>query len=146
MIYNFEQAGEKQKALDYIELLNKTLSKVEITRKAKKRSNNVNRYQHLLFSFFALEYGETADYVKQFIYKEYVNPEIFVIERTNPKNGKTRKDIRSTKDLDSKETTDAIEKFRNWSSKTAGIYLPSSDEQGFLDNIDNLISQNKQYL
>lgn len=40
----------------------------------------------------------------------------------------------------------AIERFRNWSSETAGIYLPSANEQSFLDNIEIELSKHKKYL
>jgi hypothetical protein len=40
----------------------------------------------------------------------------------------------------------AIERFRNWSSINAGIYLPSADEQRLLQLADIEISRNKEFL
>jgi len=36
--------------------------------------------------------------------------------------------LRSSRDLDTAEMTTAIERFRNWSSAVAGLYIPSPNE------------------
>lgn len=42
--------------------------------------------------------------------------------------------------------TTAIQRFRNWSSMEAGIYLPEPSDQEFLDHIQNEIERHKEYL
>ena len=36
-----------------------------------------------------------------------------------------------------------IDKFRNYSSAVAGVYLPEANEQAFLDEIEREIEKNK---
>jgi hypothetical protein len=42
--------------------------------------------------------------------------------------------------------TTAIERFRNWSSQEAGVYLPSPDEREFLREIEMEIYRNNEFL
>ena len=54
--------------------------------------------------------------------------------------------VRSSRDLDTAEMTITIDKFRNYSSKEAGVYLPGPDEKRFLQQIEIDASKNQQYL
>jgi|SRR5690606_31698207 len=120
----------------------------EIIEKKPKRSLSQNNYLHLILSFFALEYGETLEYVKQEIFKKQVNREIFKTEYINPKTGEVREAWRSTSSLDTKEMTLAIDRFRNFSSKEAGIYLPAPEDMVYLNEIEREIKKynNQNYL
>lgn len=120
----------------------------EIIEKKPKRSLSQNNYLHLILSFFALEYGETLEYVKQEIFKKQVNREIFKTEYINPKTGEVREAWRSTGSLDTKEMTLAIDRFRNFSSKEAGIYLPAPEDMVYLNEIEREIKKynNQNYL
>lgn len=109
---------------------------VELTVKRKRRSLNQNSYLHLILTWFAIEYGDTLEYVKQDIFKKNVNPQIFKSERVNFKTGEVREHWRSSADLNTKEMTVAIERFRNYASKEAGIYLPEANEDKFLQHIE----------
>jgi len=117
------------------EFLCKKHATFELTEKKPLRSIPQNRYLHLILGCFSLEYGETMSYVKEYFFKEVVNPEIFVYQHVNHKTGEVRMALRSSADLDSREMTIAIERFRNWSNDTAGIYLPAPDENSFLEQI-----------
>ena len=108
---------------------------VELTEKKPLRSIKQNRYLHLILGWFGLEYGETLAYIKEEFFKRTANPDIFVYERINRKTGEVRRALRSSADLDTREMTIAIERFRNWSSQTAGIYLPAPNEDKFLEQI-----------
>ena len=55
-------------------------------------------------------------------------------------------DLRSSANLDTKEMTTAIERFRNYASKEAGIYLPSPEDLSQLQEIENQTKNNAQYL
>ena len=55
-------------------------------------------------------------------------------------------DYRSSAGLTTAEMTQAIERFRNWSSSECGIYLPSPDEEAFLQSIEMELKRHKNYL
>lgn len=146
MIYNLIHDIEKQKARERLEWLILKEKRIDITELRQKRSLPQNAYLHLLLSYFALEVGETMEFIKQDIFKKRVNPDIFKFERINPKSGKKRTEWKSTADLDTKQMTDAIDRFKNWSLIKTGLRLPEAGEQQFLDHIQNEIDQNKQWL
>lgn len=113
-------------------------STVELTKKHEQRSINQNSYLHLILGWFANEYGCTLDEVKVRFFKRKVNSNIFL------KEGKKGDYVlRSTRELTTKEMTDAIDRFRNWSASEAGIYLPFPNETQFLNHIQREISNNK---
>ena len=118
----------------------------ELTEKKELRSLRQNRYLHLILSWFALEYGETAEYIKQEIFKKQVNKEIFISEYANRQTGEMRTSWKSTKDLDTGQLTTAIDRFRNYASKEAGIYLPEPTDMIYLREIENQIENYKEYI
>ena len=119
---------------------------VELKKIHPVRSNQQNRYLHVLLGYFAAEYGEQMDYIKQVFFKELINTDIFKSEYTNSKTGEVREDWRSTSDLDTKELTEAIDRFRDYASKEANIYLPEPDEEQFLKSCEIEIEKQKQYI
>ena len=118
---------------------------VELTEKKPQRGLRANKYLHVILSYFALEIGETMEWVKQKYYKEMVNPELYVREKEDNFMGKT-KYLRSSADLDSSEFALSIERFRNFASQEAGIYLPTPEEHFFIQQMEVEISRHKQYL
>ena len=100
---------------------------VELTEKAF-RTPQQNKYLHLILGWFAKEYGESIEFVKEEYFKRLVNNDIYVSEKSDPFIGIV-KVTKSTRDVSKELTTVAIERFRDWSAKEAGIYLPSADEQ-----------------
>ena len=60
--------------------------------------------------------------------------------------GTDREYVISTAKLTKEELSDAIERFRNWSSNIAGIYIPSSEEYIALLHIQHDIELNRRYL
>lgn len=144
MLYNAEKPIDVQNAIAKIKFFIEKKVVFELKEKRKKRTYSQNNYQHLLFSWFALQTGYTAEEVKQEIYKKIVNPAIFYegefgeviqIERW-----------RSTRDLDTAETTLAIDRFRDFSAKEVGIYLPEPNDLVALREIEIQISKQPQYL
>lgn len=135
-----EQARERLEAL-----LGKEHGIIELSEVKPQRSIKQNKYLHLLLGFFASEYGETIDYVKEQYFKLATNRSIFVRERDDKLAGRVSY-LRSTRDLDKGEMQMAIERFRNWSSINAGIYLPSADEHRLLELAEIEISRNKNFL
>ena len=117
---------------------------VELTEKTQ-RSSQQNKYLHLLLGYLAMETGNELDYVKEIFYKRAANKELFVREKDDQILGKVEY-LRSSADLSKEEMTLSIDRFRNWSSQTAGIYLPTANEQEFLASIEYEMSRYKQWI
>lgn len=140
MIFNASNEFDIQRAKERLGYLIDKKKTFEITEKKPKRTYSQNNYIHLLFAWFALEYGETPEYVKQDIFKKLVNPQIFLTEYVNYKTGEVRAAWRSTADLNTKEMTTAIDNFRDYASKEAGIYLPTPDDLNSLNEIERQVN------
>jgi hypothetical protein len=146
MILDAKKEFDIERARTRLEKLIENKSKFELTEKKPVRSVSQNAYLHLIIGWFAIEYGETIEYVKRMMFKKLVNPKIFIFERENKKTGEKRKELRSSADLDSREMTTAIDRFRDYSSKEFGVYLPEAGEMDFLNEIKTQIENNKNYL
>lgn len=118
---------------------------VTLHRKLPQRSNSQNAYLHIILGYFGAEYGLSIEEVKYEIYKKTCNKDLFFRERIN-KRGKTIKYLRSSAELDTGEMTLSIERFRNWSSAVAGIYLPAPNEAEHLLWCEQEIEKNKEFL
>lgn len=127
MLYNPKKSIDVQNAIKRLKWLIKNKKLFELTQKREIRSISQNSYMHLLFDWFALETGYTAAEVKQDIFKKHVNPKTFY-------DGDFEGSIitidrwRSTADLNTKEMTLCIDRFRDFSVKEAGIYLPTPSD------------------
>lgn len=144
MIYNSEKPIDIQNAIAKLKYFIEKKYSFELKRKLPKRSISQNSYLHLLFSWFALQTGYTAEEVKQEIFKKIVNTntfyegefgEIIKIERW-----------RSTASLNTQEMTLCIDRFRDYSAKEAGIYLPEPRELAIIQEMEIQIANNQQYL
>lgn len=146
MLYDSSKPFDREKAITRFDYLISNSKKFELTEKQPIRTLKQNRYLHLILSYFALEYGTPMEYVKVNFFKLQCNKELFVYEYLNRKTGELIEMVRSTADLDSAQMTTAIERFRNYSSSEAGIYLPEPKDLNHLEEIELLIAQNKQFL
>lgn len=146
MIYNPEKEIDVQRALVKIRQLIAAKKVFELKEKRPKRSLNQNNYLHLILSWYALEYGETLEYIKQEVFKKHVNKSIFEYEYVNRKTGEVRIEYKSTASLDTAELSMAINRFRDFSVKQAGIYLPEPKDLTLLQEIEIQINNNKHYL
>jgi hypothetical protein len=145
MKYNLTNNHEYEQAKIMLDKFHEKGYFIEQKRILPKRTNLQNAYLHLILGWFAIEFGDTMEYVKVEFFKKKCNPEMFLIDRENPKTGEIRKDLRSSVDLDTKELTIAIERFRNWSAAN-GIYLPAPNEDQFLKHIECEIEKHKEYI
>lgn len=145
MYFDCSKEEDRKKLMIRIQFLLDKEKKVEITEKREKRTLNQNSYLHLLLSWFGAESGNTLDYVKEEYFKKLCNSEIFLYEKEDPYLGKV-KVIRSSSDIDTKQMTLAIDRFRNWSSAEAGIYLPDANEEQFLTHIQEELRKYQQWL
>lgn len=134
-----------KEAREYLESLIAEGAKVEIAKKRPLRSLKQNNYLYLILGWFGCEYGISVDEVKVDYFKRVVNKELFVREKVN-KAGKTVKYLRSTAKLTTTEMTLAIERFRNWSSAVAEIYLPAPHEEEMLEYVKSVIERNKEFI
>ena len=145
MIYRLNNQLDRKQFREKCEWLLKRQVVVELKEKKQQRTMAQNRYLHLILSYFASETGYDLESVKYDMFKRTVNKDIFARERSN-KNGQVITYMRSTRDLDTGELTNAIERFRNWSSSTAGIYLPEPNESEAILEIEKQIALYERYL
>lgn len=118
---------------------------IELTEKKPRRSLPQNKYLHVLLAYFGTQTGNTLEWVKQQYYKKLVNPDLFIREKEDKYLGRI-KVLRSSADLDTSEFSLSVERFRNWASQEAGIYLPSADEYIIIQQMEIEIERNKEYL
>ena len=143
MLYDLSNKFQLVQAEAYFNKLKESACTIELKKKVK-RTYRQNNYLHLILSWFAAETGYTLEDVKREYFKKHCNPNIFIRE-TKGKLGEIAS-IRSSSDLDSKEMTIAIDRFRDWSSKEAGIYLPEANEDEFLKHIEIEISRMERWI
>lgn len=145
MIYDLNNEFDQQRFKSRCNALYKRGGMVELTEKKMRRTIPQNAYLHLILGWFAMETGNSLDFVKREYFKKHINSEIFTIEKDDEFLGKVQV-LRSSRDLDTAEMTIAINRFRDWSSSEAGIYLPSPEEQAFLQTIEIEMMRHKEYL
>lgn len=144
MIYNPQNRIEVNRAIEKIKYFISEGKIFELKAKRERRTISQNSYLHLLFSWFALETGYTTDEVKQDIFKKIVNPNTFY-------EGEFGKLIkierwRSTASLNTEEMTLCINRFRDYASKEAGIYLPEPTDLVMIRQLEIEVTNNQQYL
>ena len=145
MIYNLSNEYEVPKFQEKVDKLITDGSTVELKKVHPKRTIKQNSYLHLLLGYFGSEYGLSIEEVKLDIFKRICNADLFKRSHAN-KKGIHIEFLRSTAELTTSEMTTAIERFRNWSSAVAGIYLPAPDEQEFLIHCKQIIEENREFI
>lgn len=145
MIYDTSNPLDKANFLLRAKKLAESGKVIELTEKKPRRSLPQNKYLHVLLAYFGTQTGNTLEWVKQQYYKKLVNPDLFIREKEDKYLGKI-KVLRSSADLDTSEFSLSVERFRNWASQEAGIYLPSADEYIIIQQMEIEIERNKEYL
>ena len=146
MLYDNSNPLQKANFLARANLLAERGEVVEL-RSKRQRSLNQNAYLHVIIGYFAVMYGEASDYIKEEYFKKLVNPDTFIVARKLDKfTNRERIVCRSTSDLTVEEMSVCIDSFRNWSSKEAGIYLPTAEEGILLRQCEVEIAQAQRYL
>ena len=140
MFYDLSSPIDLKTAQNRFDFLVANQKRINLTEKRRKRTYQQNKYLHLLLGWFAIETGYTLEESKQ-IYKK-ASPDIYFYTKNN------RPFIRSSADLDTKDMTISIERFRTYSSVEGKIYLPSPNEDELLENIENQLEryENKVYI
>jgi len=146
MIYDPKNPLHQKQAIEKLNYFISKGKRFELKAKHDKRSISQNSYLHLILSWFGVETGYTLEEVKQEIFKKHVNSSLFYDGEM--KGFITVSRWRSTADLDTAEMTLAIDRFRDFSSKELGIYLPEPSDLAILQGIENQLSknENKQYI
>lgn len=147
MIYDLSNPVDLEKFKMRCNHLAVKKERVDLSVKHPRRSASQNRYEHLLFSAFAMETGYTRDEVKQVIFKQVVNPELFY-DGESEIEGVSIQKWRSTADLDTAEKTEAINRFLNYSAQNHGLRLPEPGDLAYLNEIEKEASKpsNKEHL
>lgn len=149
-LFNLHNEYERQQFKDYCnkvyeDCIKAPLGLVEVKKKHRQRSSSQNAYLHVCLGYYASEFGYSIDEVKQDIFKRKLNKDIFEVERVNKRGQKVVR-LRSSRDLDTEEMTRAIDRFRNWSSAVAGLYIPSPNETDALFAAQQQIDKYLEYL
>ena len=87
----------------------------------------------MIFTLFGLEQGYSVDEAKVIVKRE--------LKYTYINNGVTF--LKKTSEMNTKQLTEFIDKFRNWSVKEHNIYLPAPNES--LEELENYIESQKQW-
>ena len=119
---------------------------VELSEKKPKRTHPQNSYLHLLLGEFAMQTGNTLQWVKQEYYKRHCNAEMFVRKRTDKLTGKEVEVLRSSSDLDTGEMTTAIDRFKQWAAVECGIDLPDAEDKEWLGYIEREMQHQREWL
>lgn len=144
MIYDLTKNSDVEKLKSDLNFLYTEKKIVEVSVYSPPRSISFNAYFHLVLSVFAVEYGESLEYVKMEIFKKYVNRDIFVINVFDGE--KMKEELLSTKDLTSKELFDCLERFKNFCAKELGWWFPEFDNDVVISQMESYIKENKKWL
>ncbi len=144
MILNLNIDFDREKFKTRSEFLLEKRKVVDLTEKTG-RSGKQNNYLFLILNIFAMEYGESVEFIKERFFKELCNPELFVRTKEDKFLGEITY-LRSSADLSKEEMITAIDRFKIWASKEGGIFIPDaiSDEERI--ELLRQIDRNKNYL
>ena len=145
MVYNLSNVLDAQNAETRLQQLKKKGCVIELTEKKPKRSIKQNSYLHLILGYFATQTGDTPEWVKQQYFKKLCNPDIFIARRDDDLLGSVTY-VRSSADLSTEEMSRSIERFRNWASAAAGIYIPEPDRQDEVLEMQREVERYRNYL
>lgn len=118
---------------------------VELSERKPKRTIPQNSYLHLLIGEFAMQTGNTMDWVKQEYFKRHCNKELFVRMKYDELTKCEVAVLRSSRDLDTKEMTTAIDRFKKWAAE-GGVDLPDAEDKEWLGYIGREIQHNRDWL
>ncbi len=139
MIYNLQHEVEQNNCQEKLLHLIKKGAEVELVEKRKKRTLSQNSYLHVLFSLFGVHFGLTLEESKQLIKNKLKH--LLRYEK------KGKQFFKGTRELDTKELTVFIDKFRHFSSINAELYLPTPEEYNInRSRYDSEIQQGQEFL
>lgn len=143
MQYNLSNSLDIERFKVRVKSLLKKGAVIDLTEKLFLTPNQ-NRYLHLLIGVVAMETGNTIEDTKREYFKGIVNPDIFMVSRTDSR-GNTITTYRSVKEVSREELSMAIDRFKRWGYEN-GIYMPNPDDRGLLEEIEIEMGRKKLYL
>ena len=146
MVYDLNTGIDRERFKRRVNALYERRAVVECSEHKPKRSSPQNRYLHVILGEFAMQTGNTMDYVKVEYFKRQCNRELFVRTKYDDLAKKEAEILRSSKDLDTGEMTTAIERFRNWAASEAGIELPEPQDQEWIAYIEREMQHQRVWL
>ncbi len=146
MLYDLSNELQAENFKKRCNVLFKKKCVVELTEKKPQRTLRQNAYLHAALGYFGLQFGYKIDEVKILYFKKVCNPELFVKKIKDIITGQEIEFLRSSSDLDTGEMTLAIDRFRNWASDVAGVYIPSPDEHRLIVQMEREVEIAKLYL
>ena len=145
MLYDLRNPLQAEQFKLRVNKLYKEKKIVSLSEKKEKRSLSQNAYLHVILGYFASETGNTLEFVKENYFKRLCNKDIFVVSCDDKFLGKVEV-LRSSATLTSDEMVIAINRFRNWSSLEASIYLPEPNEEYLLSLAELETEKNIDYI
>ena len=143
MQYNLNSELDRQRFKVKVKQLWTKGGIVEVTEK-RRRTLSQNNYLFLILNCFAVEIGETTEFVKQELFKRICNPDLFLVTKENPILG-TIEVLRSSRDLTTHEMSVAIDRYRKWCAEQ-GVYIPEANEEENLASLEAELSKYERYL
>lgn len=123
MIFDSKLPDYLSKSFEYLKYLTDNGKRFELKEIRTRRTINQKGYMYFAFKQVQIDTGADLEEVKQYLFKEVCNPEIFWRE------GQFGPYLRSSEDLDTDEMYRATENFRNYCSRELGIYIPDPNEK-----------------
>ncbi|MEG2370566.1 MAG: recombination protein NinB [Alistipes sp.] len=145
MVYDLDTVLDRERFKKRVNALFERRKIVECSERKPKRSNDQNSYLHAILGEFAMQTGYTLEHVKVEYFKKLCNPTLFIRKKTDRFVGAVE-ELRSSADLDTGEMSDAIARFRNWSSAEAEIYLPEPHEEEYLQSIEREMQHHRIWI
>lgn len=146
MVYDLNTNLDRERFKRRVNTLYEKRSVVECTEYKPRRTDAQNKYLHCLLGEFAMQTGNTIEYVKREYFKRLCNPELFVRVEYDKLAKRDVEQLRSSRDLDTVDMTIAIERFRNWAASEAGIDLPDANDDKWIDFIEREMQHQRTWL
>lgn len=146
MIYDLSNELQAENFKYRCNLLFKKQCVVELSEKKPQRTLRQNSYLHAVLGFFGMQFGYKISEVKEWYFKQECNSDLFVRSKIDKITGKSQQVLRSTADLTTEEMTIAIERFRDWASQVAGVYIPSPEEYRLVEQMEREVLRGQMYL
>jgi len=144
MIYDGTNPLQAQQARLRIDNLIKKGRIFELSERKPKRTLQQNAYLWLMLSYWATQTGYTKTEAEA-IYKD-LNKDVYNEEKVI--DGQVIVYTRHTNELDTREMTLTIDRFRNWSASNEvfPVYIPSPDDYRAIELMQLEVERNKEFL
>lgn len=146
MVYDLNTDLDRARFERKVVALQNKRALVELSEKKPRRATSQNAYLHLLIGEFAMQTGNTLDWVKQEYFKRHCNSELFVRMKSDELTKREVEVLRSSRDLDTGDMTTAIDRFKHWAASECGIELPDAEDRDWLGYIEREMQHNREWL